>query len=152
MNIPIQEGGPLWRCQSCGSALSSAEAECAQCAAGIAAHRLPDEGPHRCPCCSAWFAMPGARREPPDAPWYRPSSTRLLCPHCGVALRDRMRTTQKPWAGLLLVAVTFALQRWAPPGWRESLWMGCMVVFGLYMFSRRERGVTDETRYAPDDR
>jgi hypothetical protein len=63
-----------------------------------------------------------------------------------------MRTTRKPWAGLALVAITVALQRWAPPGWRESLWMGCMVVFGLYMLSLRERGVTDETRFAFDDR
>lgn len=96
--------------------------------------------------------MPGARREPPDAPWYRPSKVRLQCPHCGAPLRDRMRAEPRPLIGLSVVLLAVASQVWAPPAWRSYLWLACMVGFFCAMPRTRSRGVTDEHRFAPDDR
>jgi hypothetical protein len=140
----LMQDPALLCCQGCGAVLCASGSVCARC------EQQPTimAGLHVCPRCEQRFDAPSMVLHPEQAPWYRLQTHRPKCPNCSSALRDRSRP-ELPSYGYPAVLLVCGVAQFLP--WKRAaigLLASALVVLIVLMLLRRERGVTEERRYA----
>lgn len=144
---------PASRCESCGAPLPGAEAVCSACEP-LLAQAIDDDArrlaPHRCPGCGGRFAVPGQQARPAGVLGALRQVPRPACPHCRAALRDRRQPELAPWQSGLPLLVVMVGGWWLPVAWFWLLAVSVLLVYGVFLWRRTERGVPDDERYQLD--
>ncbi len=148
-------------CENCARPLAAENSICTHCdwqlsqrpfAFELSAPRNPLEGNKVCPYCHERFFTRQLRPlpHPANAPWYRLTSHKPSCPHCGGLLMSSRQSLRNPdnllLLGLMLLAIPAAF--WDSP-WAFYLQIATLVASAAQNGITGARAERDVYEYQP---